>query len=271
MTNSLEDQQTEAKYKAPALEKGLDILEVLADNETGLSQTEIANALGRTPNEIYRMLTTLVRRSYIIRSEGGDRYKLGLKMFALAHQHPPINRLLETARHMLCKAALETKQSCHIALEADGNILVIAAAEAPGPWRVSLRPGATVSLWNTSLGRTIAAFQKRDVRELLHKKYRPGRDEEIMSFDEYDRILNDVRELGHSRLKSVHLHGLTNLGFPIRGPYGNAIGAIGCLYMERIDHSAVPPMEEVVKYYKDLAITISRLYGAQISEQRVPA
>ena len=39
------------RYRAPALDKGLDILELLAREEEGLSQAEIAKALGRTPNE----------------------------------------------------------------------------------------------------------------------------------------------------------------------------------------------------------------------------
>src|SRR5260370_42528703 len=49
------------RYRAPALDKGLDILELLAGEEEGLSQAEIAKALGRTPNEHYRMLERLAR------------------------------------------------------------------------------------------------------------------------------------------------------------------------------------------------------------------
>ena len=52
------------KYRAPALDKGLDILEFLAASPTGLSQAEISKGLGRATNEIYRMLNTLVRRPY---------------------------------------------------------------------------------------------------------------------------------------------------------------------------------------------------------------
>ena len=52
-------------YSAPALEKGLDILELLSSSNSGLSQAEIAKTLNRTVNEIYRMLTILVSRNYI--------------------------------------------------------------------------------------------------------------------------------------------------------------------------------------------------------------
>ena len=35
-------------YTAPALEKGLDILELLSNNESGLTQAEIANKLNKS-------------------------------------------------------------------------------------------------------------------------------------------------------------------------------------------------------------------------------
>lgn len=35
------------KYRAPALDKGLDILELLASTDGGLTQVEIAKAIGK--------------------------------------------------------------------------------------------------------------------------------------------------------------------------------------------------------------------------------
>ena len=42
-------------YSAPALEKGLDILELLAGSSPGLTQNQIAARLGRSPSELFRM------------------------------------------------------------------------------------------------------------------------------------------------------------------------------------------------------------------------
>ena len=44
------------RYRAPALDRGLDILEVLADQARGLTRAEIVKALGLGPSQIYRML-----------------------------------------------------------------------------------------------------------------------------------------------------------------------------------------------------------------------
>lgn len=39
------------RYRAPALDKGLDILELLAGVDSGLTQAEIAKRLDRSPND----------------------------------------------------------------------------------------------------------------------------------------------------------------------------------------------------------------------------
>ena len=54
------------KYSAPALSKGLDILELLATQPAGLKKTEIAAELGRTVNELYRMLAVLESRGFVM-------------------------------------------------------------------------------------------------------------------------------------------------------------------------------------------------------------
>ena len=52
------------RYSAPALEKGLDVLELLAAEPHGLNLQEISRRLKRTSNELFRMLDVLLRRGY---------------------------------------------------------------------------------------------------------------------------------------------------------------------------------------------------------------
>ena len=52
----------EDRYRAPALDKGLDILELLASQAHGLTRAEIVKEMDRSASEIYRMLERLVAR-----------------------------------------------------------------------------------------------------------------------------------------------------------------------------------------------------------------
>lgn len=84
------------KYAAPALDKGLDILEVLADAEQPMSLNALARVMGRTVSEIFRMVATLEQRAYLS-VDTNDRYSLSLKMLELSHRQQPLKSLVATA------------------------------------------------------------------------------------------------------------------------------------------------------------------------------
>ena len=81
---------------APALEKGLDILEALAASPAGYTLAELAHRIDRSVSEIFRMAVTLQRRGYVQVDEN-DRYTLTLKMFELAHRQQPLKSLVSVA------------------------------------------------------------------------------------------------------------------------------------------------------------------------------
>src|SRR4029077_18724821 len=112
LTSTSEDDGRQKIYAAPALENGLDILELLAKQEEGLTRREIAERLGRSVSEIFRMIEALTRRSYLV--QNGDTFVLGMKLFELAHELPPMNRLLKEALPRMEELAKAVDQSCHL-------------------------------------------------------------------------------------------------------------------------------------------------------------
>ena len=103
-------------YSAPALEKGLDILELLSSSNSGLSQAEIAKTLNRTVNEIYRMLTILVSRNYIELNQDSERYELTYKLLQISSRHQPIKSLMKKSMPVLREIAQLTNQSLHLSI-----------------------------------------------------------------------------------------------------------------------------------------------------------
>ena len=77
-------------YHAPALDKGLDILELLSVSETGLTQAQIAKKLNKSVNEIYRMISTLRSRGYVELDEETDIYNLSYKILNMTSKFEPL-------------------------------------------------------------------------------------------------------------------------------------------------------------------------------------
>jgi len=84
-------------YSAPALEKGLDILESLAEKESAVSLRELAERLGKSKNEIFRMIHVLIARGYVQRDSDTDELTLSPKLFGLGLRTPQSRTLLEVA------------------------------------------------------------------------------------------------------------------------------------------------------------------------------
>jgi DNA-binding IclR family transcriptional regulator len=258
------------KYKAPALEKGLDIIEMLAEHSDGLTQGEVAKALDKSASEIYRMLSTLVRRGYVIRSLSGDRYSLSLKMFAISQRHPPINRVIETALPRMRAITRKTWQSCHMAMESNSDVVIVASAESPGNWGLALKTGTVVGLWNTGSGRVLAAFRSdRQIDDLIND-HRPAVGEPAVNRDEFKAHIDRIRRLGYEQMPSDTVIGVTNVAFPIFGPSGDAVAVISCPYIERVDALDVPSIDAIVALHKDLAQDLTTLHGGQPAAAFIP-
>jgi DNA-binding IclR family transcriptional regulator len=249
------------KYRAPALEKGLDIIELLADHGEGLTQKDVAQALDRSPNEIYRMLSTLVRRGYVVRSMADDRFSLSLKMFSISQRHPPIGRVIEAALPMMRATTRKAWQSCHMGMESNGDIVIVAAADSPGNWGLALKTGTVVGLWNTGTGRALAAFRPVDEVDDLIAQHRRAAGEPELDRAAFDADLARIRKAGFELMPSATAVGVTNIAFPIFSPSGRAAAVLSCPYLERVDDLVVPSLDEVADIYRNLASELTALYG----------
>src|ERR1017187_6650898 len=72
-------ERAQRRYRAPALDKGLEILEYLAGQRMPLTQLEMADGLGRSSGEIYRMLLCLEERGYLAREAESGKFRLTLR------------------------------------------------------------------------------------------------------------------------------------------------------------------------------------------------
>ena len=248
------DIEESERYRAPALDKGLDIIELLSGAEEGLSQAEIAKALERTPNEIYRMLDRLVRRDYVRRT-AGDRYELTLKLFELAHATPPVARLVAQALPIMRRFAREARQACHLVIHDRNVLVVVAQVDSPGYWNVSIRVGSRISMVNTGSGHVFLAFASPEERRLMLEDV--AGDEGLTP--EFEARLEQVREKGYESMPSLQVASVTNLTVPIRGPVGSLLAVLTSPFTDRLDKKDAPDRDAV------LAMLVSA--GEEISKR----
>jgi DNA-binding IclR family transcriptional regulator len=252
-------------YAAPALEKGLDILEMLCRSEQPLSQTQIAQELGRSVGEIYRMLACLVSRNYVVQI--GDSYTITTKLFELSHVNPPTHRLLFEATPIMQTLSSELDQSCHLTVYNQGRQVVISKVDAPSGMGFSVRVGAELDVLVSASGRVLLAFQSPETRKLWlaeSVQRRPNHAEPRI-----ERILDSVRACGFASIASVQVRGLLAVSFPILDLQGHAIAALTVPYAERIDQRQRKTIPQVEKALGVAARTLTARIGGVAAAQKM--
>jgi DNA-binding IclR family transcriptional regulator len=248
-------------YSAPALEKGLDILETLCRSEQPLSQKELAHRLGRSVGEIYRMLACLVNRNYVT-LVAENTYGLTTKLFELAHVNPPTHRLLFEATPIMQRLASELDQSCHLTVYGQGKQVVLAKVDTPSGMGFAVRAGGELDVIISSSGRVLLAFQDEETRKLRIQESLQRRPEQADA--QIDSILDKIRVAGYESIPSVQVRGLWAVSFPILDTQGRAIAALTVPYAERIDQVQRVSIPEVTDALGAAARTLSARIGGMV-------
>lgn len=250
-------EKAQTKYAVPALDKALDILELLSNNPASMSQVDIARALGRNTSEIYRILTALEARAYIRRTQGGQ-YRLTLKMFELSRTHTPYEELLRVAAPLMRNLSEKIEETCHLTMMKDGEIVVLAQHESPSPMRLSIAVGSRHSPLSTTSGRLI-----------LSSMTDAERADCLTNYTEFDTLPEDVRLTLLTRVKSIAERGYEisdgerfvgglDLGVLIGHPNSKTKAALIVATLQRADG---PNAEKIIPALLETGRKITELTG----------
>lgn len=245
------------KYAAPALDKGLDIIELLSLSADALSMGQIAEQMGRSKGEIFRMLVALERRGYIRRNPDSDRFEIGNRLFELAMRVPPTRNLVAMAMSHIETAANELDQSCHLAVLSGSQIVVIARVEAPGEMGFSVRLGYRRRIDHSTSGTVLAAFASPAGRQAIFDRLSA----DYADFDAkaFAALLDETRAKGHEQGPSVWVAGVTDVGAPVFGETGWAVAALTVPYIQRAGSSST------VEHATDVLLREARLLSTELA------
>lgn len=223
------------------------MLEILAVEPHAISLQEIARRLKRSPGELFRMLDVLVQRGYLARLPDAS-YALTLRLFELAHRHPPVDRLLDVAvPHMQALARL-TGQANHLSVHHDKRLVVLARAEPPEPMSYSVRPGAHFPFRDDRVSaRVITAFQNEARRDLLQVELATGRSLTPTHRRTLAARLSAIRKRGYDEGPSDTVAGVVDICFPLFDRYG-VVAALNLVYLKQRDtRLSVPQARDALR------------------------
>lgn len=243
------------EYSAPALEKGLDVIELLATAPDGLTISEVATALGLSISRIFRMIVVMERRGWL-RKGDSDRYRVSYRVLDLAFRATPAEELAHVARPRMYALSRDSGQACHLVVGQGSSAFVVVRQESPCTIGFSLRPGTVVNLFTSSSGHVLLAFAEEEIAQAILADAPAGVDADALR-----TRLQQVRRQGYEEQNSARVKGVRDISHPIFGFGGRSIAALTIPYVTFIDGSQGVPLDDAREMLRLAAQGISEEMG----------
>lgn len=252
MARGIEAEGKQQRYRAPALDKGLDILELLAKERQPLTISMIAQRLGRSMSELFRMVQVLEYRGFIRQSDGGEGFVPTDKLFALGMEQAPVKNMLEIALPVMRELSVTIGQSCHLAVRSGSDIVVVARVESAEQIGFTVRIGYRNIFVLTGSGAVLYAFQA----EAEQQRWLADLPDDMTATQiaDFQARAKAVREQGFAQTKSEFVDGITDLSAPIlRGNVAAAALTVPFVKAKQL----VMPLEQAADHVRASAALIS--------------
>lgn len=246
-------------YSAPALEKGIDIVELLAEAESGLTVSEISQRFGRPMSELFRVIIVMERRGWLQKDPETSRYSVTYQVLKLAHRATPAQGLTLAAAPVIHELSRRINQSCHLVVLSQSQGLVILRQENPKRHaNLSVRLGATIALDSSCSGQVLLAHLESAERESVLAELPRSRN---VARAKLLKNLERIRKQGYEVQPSPITAGVTDVSYPVRGFDGKVMAALTVPYLHVLDDSLPTTVEQTRKLVEDAARRVSRSLG----------
>jgi DNA-binding IclR family transcriptional regulator len=219
-------------YSAPAVDKALDILELLGGASQAVSLTGISEALGRTKQELFRVLQCLHGRGYLVRDEA-QGYRLSTKLFELGSRHASTQTLIARALPHMERLSAELEESCHLNIVVQNRMLVAARVECSADVMLTVRIGAMFELHRRTSGLVALAVLPAHRQE----EYWQQCEESASQIECFKAQLERIQMQGYGQADSTIAVGVQDCAAPVLGGGSQLLGVLCVSHIRRTDES----------------------------------
>jgi len=209
-------------YTIAAVDRALRVLEALAEHpKQGI--TELSKRLGLTKSIVFRLLSTLEARGFVVREGEKAMYSLGYRIGVLGEQAGAQNTLLSAARPVMVQLRDDTSENINLVIREDLQSLVLATEDGHHSMRIYANPGRYGPLHAGGGSVLLLAFAPDEIQKRLCQQ-------PLQRFTATTVTdPNDLRErLDTIRVDGYHIaiNDLDEGAFSIAAPIQNASGDV---------------------------------------------
>ncbi|SCJ69398.1 Pectin degradation repressor protein kdgR [uncultured Eubacterium sp.] len=243
-----------------SIDRALDIIEVLSQENDGLGVTEIASRIGLPKSTAHRIIATMAERGYLSRTDKGV-YKIGLKLIEAVSCYINSLELQTEARPYVAQITAELGLTSHLGVLDGDQVVYIEKMDVFSNVRMYSQIGVRVHSYSCSLGKCLLSnFSANQIRKIMANcSFMRFTKKTLGSVDELLADLDKVRSRGWAIDDEEAEIGHRCIGAPIYDYRGDIIAAISASGPTSI--LTEDRIESVAQYVRKQALEISKSMG----------
>lgn len=214
---------------AAALAKGLYLLDLIGERDQPARFKDLQAASGLPKGTLARLLNTLVAFRLARHEPSDNTYRLGNRLFELAHRVWDTFDLRGAASPQLDRLAAETLETVALAASDNDQVVYIDHRSQRGPFGFRIEVGRRAPLHCTAPGKALLAFcaphEQRAMLARISLEHFTA-----TTLTQADALIADLaisRVRGYALSQGEHVEGVVSAAAPVFDHTGKAIAAIG--------------------------------------------
>ncbi|MHC1719133.1 MAG: IclR family transcriptional regulator [Clostridiaceae bacterium] len=250
--------------KIGSIDRALDILILLYDEQRELGVTEIGASLGLYKSTVYRTLATLEKRGFVHQNPENGKYWLGMKLYSIGMavgEKMPLKQLVQPFAKKLSQkfnevvnvSVLDTTSGKY-----PRSVLIHKEESTNQVLKINPGVGSTSACYCSAVGKSLLAFSPKEVLDKAkEEEFSLYTSNTIKNWQELLYELEDIRIKGYAIDNEEQEIGLTCIAAPILNRKNMAVAAISLsgptVRMKSLDS------EEIIREVKRTVHEISLL------------
>ncbi|TYA84199.1 IclR family transcriptional regulator [Seonamhaeicola marinus] len=221
--------EVKPNYNVPNLERGLLIIELLANHTQGLTMAEIVDALEVSKTSAFRIINTLISKNYLQKNETTKKITLSRKMVTLGISSMNEQSIVELSIDVMRALRDELKESVMLGVilgSKKGTILEQVSSSYPV--KLFVERGTQFNLHSSVGGKTILAYLPDEEADTIIKQMNLAQytKNTITSKIAFREQLKEVKENGYAIDNGEDIQGIHCIGAPVFNEYGYPVASL---------------------------------------------
>lgn len=246
------------RYRVPALERGIRILELFGAQRAALSGADVARELRLPRATAFRLLRTLESLDYLKRAAAGA-YRVGPAVLRLGFEYLGSLEVPQVARGAVERLRDRTGCSAQLVIRDGRDVVVVLKAVGPGAFSTNVKVGTRLPAHATILGRMLLCELTDAELAGLYPELElprvgataPG------TLAELKKLLYGDMSRGYAVSESSFEHGISAVAAPVRAGDGEFVAALSLTVYK----PALEPRELRDRLVQEVLATAAEISG----------